>query len=763
MKRRVLSIFSLLLLTSSLLPPPATVLAEASEPGCPVVDWRIPDCHTDPVGEPGIGTDHSDLVGTGAYPAAFYAFDTSSSGYAHFRERVVGQPTFSNDTFKNAAWVVLLDFDSTPGYDYLIGLSGKNPEIVSLYRNRVGSRQIPFLFSPTNVDSAEDRLGSNLPASSFALGSRDDTGEYWFVEWWFPIQTLIQYLPEISSPEDFDRLIEEGHLRLYFGTAEDNNNYNKDVLTCPAPATLTVCKVVVNDDGGTANAHDWSIVIFDGDGNAVATQRPLSNEQNCVTFSLTDGAYTIVEVGPDGYAPTFSGDSTDGTIALEPGDDKSVTIINNDERDWQRPDCHEDPTDDFPGVTGLRELDLVGDSSDAAAFYDFAEDYANFRVRVVGDPLAVGSEQGLLLNACWVVVLDFDSSNGYEYLISLSGKEGEENELGEPEEAVRLFENADEGKQIPFLMDPTNTDIAEILREEFLLAESPYYSCVELDTGYWFVSWAIPMDALTTWIDEIGEASDFDELIASGDLTLYFGTSADHNNYNKDVLDCDYPATLTVCKVVINNDGGTATADDWDLIVLDNEGSEVARQSPASDADNCVSFTLSAGSYTISEEGPGGYARSRVIVPTAPSRSNPATTRELPSPTMISTPPSLYVRNSSTMMVAGRSSQIGCLFSQTARVLRLAASLPRLTMNLASVSWFPWGPTPSPRKARRATWPPSQATARTAPYPSYWETARPSRSPMTTSPEGSPSAATSTAAATADAARPASRDGKSPS
>ena len=252
----------------------------------------------------------------------------------------------------------------------------------------------------------------------------------------------------------------------------------------------------------------------------------------------------------------------------------------------------------------------MGDSSDGAAFYSFTEDYAFFRERVVGDPLAVGANQGFLLNACWVVVFDFDSSNGYEYLLSLSGKEGEENEIGEPEEAVRLFENAIEGKQIPFLMDPTNTDIAEILREEFLLSEFHYYACEELDTDYWFVTWAIPMDALLRWMDEVGEAGDFDEMLASGDLTLHFGTSADHNNYNKDVLVCEEPASLTVCKEVINLDGGIATAHDWDIVILDEDGQEAARLTPESDDVNCVSFTLAGGAYEITEEGPDGYVAS---------------------------------------------------------------------------------------------------------------------------------------------------------
>jgi hypothetical protein len=163
MKRRVLSVLSLLLLTSSLLPPQAIALANVPEPGCPVIDWEpLPDCNSDPIGEPGIGTSYSDLVGSDAFPAAFYAFDDYSDGLAHFRERVVGRPTFRS-SFRNAAWVVLFDFDSSDGYEYIVGLSGKNPEVVALYSNPVGERMIPFVLDPTTVDPADEQLGPSYP------------------------------------------------------------------------------------------------------------------------------------------------------------------------------------------------------------------------------------------------------------------------------------------------------------------------------------------------------------------------------------------------------------------------------------------------------------------------------------------------------------------------------------------------------------------------------------------------------------------------
>ncbi len=491
MMRRILSVLSLVVLAGGLLPPPPVALANnPPAPQCVVIDWQIPDCHTDPTGEPGIGTKYSDLVGTDANPAAFYAFDVTTGGYAHFRERVVSNPVTSRG-FRNAAWVVLLDFDSTPGYDYLIGLSGKNPEVVSLYRNRIGSRQIPFLFNPTNVDKAEDLLGSALPAASYATSSVDDTGHYWFVDWCYPMQKLIQYLPEISSAEDFQQLIDEGHLRLYFGTAEDNNNYNKDVIKCSTPATLTVCKTVVNDDGGTATAHDWDIVILNQSTQEVARLTPESDDNSCVTFTLAGGTYHIEEEGPSGYVATYSGDSTNGTITLADSESASVTITN----------------DDNPG------------SSSGAL--------------VTLHKTVVNDDGGTLTQDDFQAYIDGS---------------------------------------------PVNWD------ETIVIGAGSHTVSESTDSGYTASDWSGDCDA-------------------AGDFSAVLG-----QEYDCYVTNDDKPATLTVCKEVVINHGGDATVSDFTFVILDGDSQEVDSASPASAEDNCVTFTLDAGTYSISEEGPGGYA-----------------------------------------------------------------------------------------------------------------------------------------------------------
>ncbi|MDQ7814672.1 MAG: hypothetical protein RDU25_02640 [Patescibacteria group bacterium] len=82
---------------------------------------------------------------------------------------------------------------------------------------------------------------------------------------------------------------------------------------------LTVTKVVVNDDGGTAVVSDFPLFV---DGDAVT-----SGVEN--TFS--SGTHTVSETNLAGYVGTFGGDcAADGSIALAEGDIKSCTITNDD-------------------------------------------------------------------------------------------------------------------------------------------------------------------------------------------------------------------------------------------------------------------------------------------------------------------------------------------------------------------------------------------------------------------------------------------------
>ena len=84
--------------------------------------------------------------------------------------------------------------------------------------------------------------------------------------------------------------------------------------------TLTVNKVVVNDDGGTADAGAFTLWV---DGTDMVT--------NGVAEAMTVGNHAISETGPSGYASTISGDcDAGGNVTLAAGQNAVCTITNDD-------------------------------------------------------------------------------------------------------------------------------------------------------------------------------------------------------------------------------------------------------------------------------------------------------------------------------------------------------------------------------------------------------------------------------------------------
>lgn len=93
--------------------------------------------------------------------------------------------------------------------------------------------------------------------------------------------------------------------------------------------SLTLQKVVVNDNGGSATMADWTVTAtgptgFSGSGPIVA---------NGVSFDA--GSYDLSESGPAGYTASawvcIGGSQTDGdTIVIAPGQNVLCTITNND-------------------------------------------------------------------------------------------------------------------------------------------------------------------------------------------------------------------------------------------------------------------------------------------------------------------------------------------------------------------------------------------------------------------------------------------------
>lgn len=113
-------------------------------------------------------------------------------------------------------------------------------------------------------------------------------------------------------------------------TLDTNTITNGLCANAPNTATLTVIKHVINDDGGTAVASDFLLHVMNN-GDDVTASPYAGSESPGKTYTLTAGNYVVSENTYAGYATTFIGDGdSSGNVNLAPGDEKTITVVNND-------------------------------------------------------------------------------------------------------------------------------------------------------------------------------------------------------------------------------------------------------------------------------------------------------------------------------------------------------------------------------------------------------------------------------------------------
>ena len=96
---------------------------------------------------------------------------------------------------------------------------------------------------------------------------------------------------------------------------------------------LTLKKHVVNNDGGTSAASDWSMHVKGGDPIADVAGSPADGTETGTTYTLKAGDYAVSETdGPSGYTQTGISGACDesGDVTLAVGDDVTCTITNDD-------------------------------------------------------------------------------------------------------------------------------------------------------------------------------------------------------------------------------------------------------------------------------------------------------------------------------------------------------------------------------------------------------------------------------------------------
>ncbi|OGC55998.1 hypothetical protein A2797_01365 [candidate division WWE3 bacterium RIFCSPHIGHO2_01_FULL_48_15] len=158
-------------------------------------------------------------------------------------------------------------------------------------------------------------------------------------------------------------------------------------LTGDPMPTLTVTKVVVNDDDGAMEVSDFPLFVDDTE--------VISGETN--TFPA--GSHVVGETSDEGYTSTISGDcDSEGNVTLQSGDNKACTITNDDIE---------------PQATLTVIKNVINDDNGTKVAGDFTLRVTDGDTDVIDSPFA-GSEEGIVFSLdAGTYVISEDALSGY--------------------------------------------------------------------------------------------------------------------------------------------------------------------------------------------------------------------------------------------------------------------------------------------------------------------------------------------------------------
>ena len=359
-----------------------------------------------------------------------------------------------------------------------------------------------------------------------------------------------------------------------------------DYLTCTitnndvAPK-LTVITAVLNDNGGSAAASDWTMDIT---GSKVSGSGFAEAEAG-VTITLDPGVYNVGEGGgPSGYAMSFSAGCS-GAITL--GDDLTCTITNDD------------IAPNVPTLTVTKKV-VNGDGGSAVAG-DWNMDITGANISTTG---FAGSESGVTVTLDAGAYSVSESGGPSRYAMSFSADCSGVISAGDV--LTCTVTNDDIAANVPTL-----TVAKKVANDDGGSAVASDWTMDIAGTNVSSASFAGEEAGITITLDpgaySVGE---------SGGPSGYAMTlSADCSGAIRlgDVLTCtitndDIAPRLTVIKTVVNGGGGSAVASDWTMNIAGTNVSSTAFPGP----ETGVTVTLDPGADSVGESGgPSGYAMSR--------------------------------------------------------------------------------------------------------------------------------------------------------
>ena len=299
-------------------------------------------------------------------------------------------------------------------------------------------------------------------------------------------------------------------------------------ITDNDPATLTVIKTVITDDGGTAVASDWTMDITGTD----VSNASFAGSETGVTVTLDAGAYSVSESGgPSGYAASLSADCS-GTIAVS--ESKTCTIENDDIA---------------PELTVIKTV--ITDDGGTASAGDWT---MNVNGTDVSNASFAGSETGVMVTLDAGTYSVSESGGPSGYTMSLSADCSGTIALGES--LTCTITNNDIGASLTVIKTVITDDGGTAVTSDWTMDITGGNPS---DTGFAGSEsgLTVALDPGSTYsVSESGGPSGY-ALSASADCS---GTIALGESLTCTITNDDIAPTITLTKVVDNGDGGDAVA-----------------------------------------------------------------------------------------------------------------------------------------------------------------------------------------------------------
>ena len=353
-----------------------------------------------------------------------------------------------------------------------------------------------------------------------------------------------------------------------------------ELVTCTysdqqLPAHLKLVKVVTNDNGGTAVATDFTL--------SAAGPTPISGAGGAES-DVTAGTYALSETNVSGYTASswvcVGGSQSGSSITLGGGQSATCTITNND----NAPALH------------LRKI-VINDNGGTATVANFTLTADGTGANDLSGTSPVDSGAGLKADT---FALSESSVSGYSasaWVCVGGSQSGSSITLALGQSATCTITNDDQTAHLKLVKVVVNDNGGSAVATDFTLSAagpSPISGAGGVESDVNAGSYALSETSVSgytagSWVCVGGSQS-------GSSIALALGQSATCTITND-----DQTAHLKLVKVVVNDNGGSAVANDFTL--------SAAGPSPISGAGGAES-DVNAGSYTLSETSLWGYTAS---------------------------------------------------------------------------------------------------------------------------------------------------------